>query len=417
MKTKLTNTYIQNLTPQTKYYDVADTELPGLCLRIQPTGVKTFYLRYKLPDGKRRSFRIGNAQTLRVAEAREAARLHWADATRGDDPMARKQKSKGDSLDSYLNCYKDQATCNWHHESVTRIRHSFSTLLALPLSEIPVDAIMLARNRRIKDGKSSGTVNRDIAALQAVFSRAIASGLIEKNPCDQIKGLKEDKGSKPRYLKPDEVKRLYKALDEREEKRRADRDSHNEWLIKRHTPKMLDLRTVSFTDFLKPMVLLALNTGMRRGELFNLEWSDCDLDSASPVLTVRGDGAKSGKTRHIPLNENAKDLLLKWRQQTGSEGLVFTSPKTGGRFDNITKSWKSLMRDAKLENFRFHDTRHHFASMLVQKGVDLNVVRELLGHADLTLTLRYAHLAPKNAAAAVALLDDSKAPSKKMRAS
>tara|TARA_R110001592_G_scaffold250113_1_gene512678 strand:- start:2161 stop:2991 length:831 start_codon:yes stop_codon:yes gene_type:complete len=276
---------------------------------------------------------------------------------------------------------------------------------------------MLARNRRIKDGKSSGTVNRDVAALQAVFSRAIASGLIEKNPCDQIKGLKEDKGSKPRYLKPDEVKRLYKALDEREEKRRADRDSHNEWLRERRKPEMIDLRAASFTDFLKPIVMLALNTGMRRGELFNLEWSDCDLESTSPVLTVRGAGAKSGKTRHIPLNKKAKNLLLKWRAQSASDGLVFVSPKTSGRFDNITKSWKALMTDAKLEDFRFHDTRHHFASMLVQQGADLNVVRELLGHADLTLTLRYAHLAPKNAAAAVALLDDSKPPSRKRRAS
>ncbi len=73
--------------------------------------------------------------------------------------------------------------------------------------------------------------------------------------------------------------------------------------------------------------------------------------------------------------------------------------------DNIKKSWTEVTKKAKLTDFKFHDCRHHFASTLVQRGCDLNVVRELLGHADLKLTMRYAHLAPHNAAAAVALLD------------
>jgi site-specific recombinase XerD len=90
-------------------------------------------------------------------------------------------------------------------------------------------------------------------------------------------------------------------------------------------------------------------------------------------------------------------VLRQWASQVGEGGSVFgvASVKSG---------WESLLTAAKIENFRFHDLRHHFASRLVMAGVDLNTVRELLGHADLAMTLRYAHLAPEHLAAAVGKL-------------
>ncbi|MCB1803770.1 MAG: site-specific integrase, partial [Candidatus Competibacteraceae bacterium] len=102
-------------------------------------------------------------------------------------------------------------------------------------------------------------------------------------------------------------------------------------------------------------------------------------------------------------NDEAFDIVTRWQQQQAGKGFVFPATD-GGRLDNVKKSFGNLLKLADIENFRFHDLRHHFASKLVMSGVDLNTVRELLGHQSLEMTLRYAHLAPEHKAAAVALL-------------
>ena len=97
-------------------------------------------------------------------------------------------------------------------------------------------------------------------------------------------------------------------------------------------------------------------------------------------------------------------MLKAWRNQSPSDsGLVF--PNSNGKaFNNVKKAWAGVLEKAKIKEFRWHDLRHHFASRLVMAGVDLNTVRELLGHSDIKMTLRYAHLAPKHKAEAVSRL-------------
>lgn len=133
------------------------------------------------------------------------------------------------------------------------------------------------------------------------------------------------------------------------------------------------------------------NTGLRRGEITQLTWPDVNLPGK--MLTVRAGYAKSGKARHVPLNSEAVAVLTQWKEQE-PDGRLFKLICTA-------KAWGALMDAAQLENFRFHDLRHTFASKLVMAGVDLNTVRELLGHGDIAMTMRYAHLAPEHKAAAV----------------
>jgi integrase len=148
------------------------------------------------------------------------------------------------------------------------------------------------------------------------------------------------------------------------------------------------------------MVLLSLHTGLRRGEVFGLTRAYVDLVAGR--VTVHGSKAKSGTTRHVPLNTEARSTLEGWLAQTAGDkdGLVFKG-KGGQRFNNVRKSWEATLKAANIQKFRWHDLRHTFASKLVMAGVDLNTVRELLGHSDYKMTLRYAHLAPEHKAAAV----------------
>ncbi len=109
--------------------------------------------------------------------------------------------------------------------------------------------------------------------------------------------------------------------------------------------------------------------------------------------------------RHIPLNREATLVMLNWRAQSeDTSGLVFVIEQ-GERFDRANSSWRRLLKDAQITAFRWHDMRHDFASRLAMGGVDLNSIRELLGHSDYAMTLRYAHLAPEYKLKAVEVLD------------
>ena len=121
----------------------------------------------------------------------------------------------------------------------------------------------------------------------------------------------------------------------------------------------------------------------------------------SKVLTVRAGYAKSGKARHVPLNEEALEVLKEIRPNTKPNQKLF-------EVETFNKSWHGVLESAEIDDFRFHDLRHTFASNLVMAGVPLNTVRDLLGHGDIQMTLRYAHLAPSHVAEAVAMLDQKK---------
>ena len=192
------------------------------------------------------------------------------------------------------------------------------------------------------------------------------------------------------------------ALKAREQRIRDARARANQWRAERGYCLKEDLASMEFADYLRPMVLLSLNTGLRRGELFALRW--CDLDTERAYLTVQGIKSKNGTTRHIPLNREALDVLMRWKTDSdGAEDLMFKG-RQADIFNNVRRSWLGVLKAAGITKFRWHDMRHSFASRLAMAGIDLNTIRELLGHADYKMTLRYAHLAPEHKAAAVAKL-------------
>ncbi len=273
--------------------------------------------------------------------------------------------------------------------------------MARRLDEVTGRELEQIRTAWLNAGNKPSTVNRKMGAISGVFSRAVDWEYIAAHPMGKLKQLKVDALARIRYLSKDETKALRSALDAREERMRAERDSANKWRLERGRALYDDLRQRAFADHLKPMVLVSLNTGVRRGELFNLQWSDINFQSKT--IAVIGEGAKTGDTRYIPMNAETLATLEGWKQQSAKTGFVFPG-KQGERTTDVKKAWLELLKQAQVVDFRWHDMRHDFASRLVMAGVPLNTVRDLMGHADLKMTLRYAHLAPDSRASAVELI-------------
>jgi integrase len=157
----------------------------------------------------------------------------------------------------------------------------------------------------------------------------------------------------------------------------------------------------SCNDHLKPIVITALNTGMRRGEILSLKWDNVDLKHGFILL----DRTKNGERREIPINETVRNTFEGLIRRLDSPYL-FYDHATGKPYQDLKRSFKTACRRVGITDFHFHDLRHCFASHLVMAGIDLATVKELLGHKTLTMTLRYSHLAPSHKVNAVNVLDD-----------
>ncbi len=412
MIVKLTSRTVKALKPRNKPYDVRDTDIKGFLLRVRPSGNMTYYLQYRNADSFQKHYKIGTVGNISPVQARDIAEKRAGEIAKGIDIQEHKkiqkkqaERSRSSTLGGFLNKrYKEWASEHRKDsvENIKRIERNFSNLFPRPLSEINSWVIETWRTERLKSGISKVTVNRDVAAIKGVISKAVEWEIIPYSPLAKVKPLKVQSLGKVRYLTDSEEASLKENLNVRDRKIINERASGNEWRKVRGYESLPNLIGCKYADHLTPIVLLALNTGLRKGELFNLNWSDINLKEKT--LTVQGKTSKSGETRYIPLNADALTILKQWQEQNKNSGYVFPA-KDGKRLGNIQTSWENVIKESKIKNFRFHDLRHSFASKLVMKGVPLNTVRDLLGHADLKTTLRYAHLAPDHKADAVALLN------------
>lgn len=404
MKAKLTLTLLNGLATTGATYEVHDTTVTGLFVRVTAAGHKAYVVTW----GRAKKRTLGRVGVLTLDQARKEALQYLAEAREHGEPLAVAQGRKNATAPT-LRDFIDDHYSPWmtaHLKSAGKtlnlLNVGFASIMKKRLSEISQRDLETLRIEWQAAGNTDSTANRKMASLRGALSRAIEWGFLEAHPMARLKQLKVDRKGRIRYLLPEEEKRLRLALDDRQEAIQADRDSANKWREERGKQLLPDLKDVAFSDHLKPLVLISLNTGMRRGEVFNLTWADIDLKNKT--ITVNGDTSKSGQTRHIPMNREALATIESWKKQhTRKSGYVFPS-KDGKRLDNVNTSWEGVLKLAKVTGFRWHDLRHTFASKLVMAGVPLNTVRDLLGHSDLAMTLRYAHLAPDSKASAVELI-------------
>lgn len=400
---KLSGRTVQGAKPMDKPYEIRDSDLKGLLLRVQPSGVKSYVVEF----GRSKRRTIGSTAVVTLEQARVTARNWLSDRDKGKLPAAARGKHRPLTLREFIEKHY-QPWAEGEHKAgkatIANLKAQFEVLLYdKRLSDITAKQLDKFKTDRLKAKIAPATINRDLDRIRAVLSKAVEWGQLEAHPATTVKRLKGGEDSRVRFLDTSEEKRLRAALSARESDRRARRLSGNAWAADRGHQGREMWRKEGYTDHLMPMVLVALNTGMRRGELFGLNWLDVDL--CNKVITVRAATAKSQKTRRIPLNAEAVDVLKHWKGEGVPKGLVFPGP-AGQPMTNINRSWAGIITLAQIENFRFHDCRHHFASSLMMSGADLYTVKELLGHSDTAMTERYSHLAPEHKAAAVARLDD-----------
>lgn len=213
------------------------------------------------------------------------------------------------------------------------------------------------QTKLLKANKKPATVNRNIATIKHMFTKAVEWELVDEETYKRIQKVKllAENNRRLRYLSGEECASLVSALPAR----------------------------------IRPIVITVLSTGMRKGEILSLQWEkNIDLKNGLILLEV----TKNGDRRECPINETLKNCLGKLVRHITSP-YVFVN-ENGERVKDIKRAFNSALRKVGIKDFHFHDLRHTFASQLVMGGVDLTTVKELLGHKTLTMTLRYAHLAP-----------------------
>jgi len=226
--------------------------------------------------------------------------------------------------------------------------------------------------RRISENVSPATVNRELALLSAAvnyYNKELMGNL--PNPTLGRK-LKEPE-NRTRWISYEEANQLIKSAKQA-----------------RNVPHLADF------------ILLALHTGCRSGEMMSLKWSDIDLKSR--LIFLKGINTKSGKGRTIPLNDHAMKALrtrASYRAEYCPGSPWVFCKRNGERITTVKKSFKAACERAKINDFRVHDMRHTCAAWLVSSGIALPEVRDLLGHSSITMTEKYAHLAPENVRKAV----------------
>lgn len=333
-----------------------------------------------------------------TAMQRFAARLE--EYERGDlDPWAGKGgKPNPTTLQSAVE--KFLADCAQHNRPTT-VKAYRSALEKTLLPSLPpgigiahVDASHLnpllygAKHFRTGEPLKPATLRYRYRHFLGFFNWCVDAGLVKENPLAKVKPPKAGERV-PEFLTPAQLERLLRCIDADYEINRSSGHARKGEVL-----------------WLKDLILIAVNTGLRMGELVSLRWQDVNLDGGLISIRNREDfQTKSGNERTIPLSSQAVDILrrIDRKREDQHDGFVLTGI-AGAPLnpEYASKRFKHYVRKAKLpEIIRFHSLRHTCASWHVQRGVPLSVVQAILGHSSIQVTERYSHLAPDVMTAAV----------------
>jgi integrase len=320
-------------------------------MRIYRRKAKSVWYIDPRPYGQRRSLKTSSKKVAQVILKDLEVKVAKGEFLGVQEP----KKMVFDKLcGEYLHFSKANKTAQSHRRDEVSIRNLLKTFKGMHISKITahkVERYMMMR----KDEVKPATVNRELSCMKNMFTKAIQWDILGNNPLRSVKKFKEPPG-RVRYLTDIEIERLLYCC-----------------------PKHL-----------KPIIITAFNTGMRKGEILQLQWQDVDM--INRVITVKS--SKNHESRNIPINDRLYATLLKLPNSPQSDTYVFLG-KYGKPIHSFQNAWERALKHTKINDFRFHDLRHTFASHLAIQGVRIRTIQELLGQKTILMTMRYSHLSNK----------------------
>jgi integrase len=328
---------------------------------------KKYYISYYV-RGRRKREMVGPSK----GAARQALSIRLAEIAQGKFKIITKRGAM--TFNGLADKYRELISVHkrGHHVEkyiLKTLKASFGDLRVFDLSAEDAERFKAVRSKSVKPA----TVNRELTVAKHMLTKAVEWEFIQDNPFRRVRPL-----SVPKCVE--------RVLDYEEEK------------------KLLAACKQVRSRFLLPLVLLALHTGTRRGELLSLEWSRVDLDRR----TIRIINAKSSAgDRLIPMNATVHTLLSDLLKRASSLLVFPSNRRPGENLLDLKKGFKKAVRLSGVAPFRWHDMRHTFATRLVRAGVDIISVQHLLGHSKIAMTARYAHSLADAKIAAVCMLDSA----------
>ena len=352
---RLTDAAIARLRAREMEYTVWDDRAPGLGVRVRPTGGKSYVLLLR-SGGRSRRVSLGPVSLRTVAEARRDCLARQA--AHEPDRESAPKRTVPRFREFVEGEWKDVHFARYKPSTKRALRSLLASQLMPAFASLPLERISPVRVRRWFDAFSRtapANANRGLEALRQIMNFAIACGYVDANPAVGI--ALNPRPKLTRFLSREEIARLHRALD-----RQTGRDQRQQ----------------------ADIVRLLLLTGCRRGEIVQLRWSE--LRDGTLMLEESKTGPRS-----VPLNSQARRILD--RQPQNSSPFVFPSSYDPSRPRSPNLGlWQRARKEAGIEDVRLHDLRHTHASHAVMNGVPVPVVSRLLGHSNVRMTLRYAHL-------------------------
>lgn len=315
---------------------------------------------------------------------------------------------------------------------ISSIKYNFSHLLEYDLSMITAEKIkewLKSKERKltkkqIRAGESRwvvkpSTIKSAVCTIRSCIQLAKTQEIIAGHDLYTIPSFKMD-NEIVRYLSKAEEERLFSAINSRNEQRLTERERT---IAHRHARGLIapnSLEQCAFSDHVTPLIILFKETGIRPGTIMNSIWNDIDFESR--FFRIRKSIDKKARANFVPLNDLAINVLKEWRKHhihencrryisQRSKAWLFPSPQDPQQqLLSIKSAWRSIIKAANIDNFRFYDLRHDFASKVMMETGNIYLVSDLLNHRQIETTKRYAHLINASRFEAVRALDQRRNP-------